>query len=116
MNKRMLRRAVLAGGIAVLAGISFGNPGRYVADLVWKDDAAPWEKVTAVYTPDISKPGRIEISDAEFSDVAACRAHVLAQAAENGDPNLEKGRFECAVGFYPENADTPTGSYRLIVK
>ena len=56
MNKRMLRRAVLALAIAGLAVASFGNPERHIADLFWSDDAAPWENVTAVYTPDRSEP------------------------------------------------------------
>lgn len=116
MNKRMLRRAVLAAGIAVLAAISYGSPERYIANALWSGDAAPWEKVTAVYTPDITKPNKIEISDAIFADLTACREHVLALAAERGDPNLEKGSFECAVGFYPVNDDDPAGNYRLIVK
>ncbi len=118
MNKRMLRRAVLATGISVLAVVSFGNPERHIADLIWSDDAAPWEKVTAVYTPDISTPGKIEISDAIFANVAACRDHVTDMAAERGDPQLQKGRFECAVGFYPEkdgDNGPVTGDYRLIV-
>ena len=116
MNTRMLRRAILAGGICVLAVVSFGNPHRHIADFFWPDDAAPWENVTAVYVPDISKPTRVKISDAVFDDVAACRKHVMEQAAEHGDPNLEKGRFECAIGFYAEKDDGTGGEYRLIVK
>lgn len=119
MNNRMLRRALLATGIAVLAIASFGSPERHIADLLWPDDAAPWEQVTAVYTPDISAPGKIEISEAVFGDVAACRDHVMKMAAERGDPDLRKGRFECAVGFYPEksgNKGPVTGSYRLMIR
>jgi hypothetical protein len=112
----MLRRAVLAGGLAVLAGISFGNPHRYIADLLWPDDAAPWENVTAVYVPDVSQPTRVRISEATLNDLAACRDHVMEQAVEYGDPNLEKGRFECAIGFYADNEDGTDGQYRLIVK
>ena len=117
MNTRMLRRALLATGIAVLAAVSFGSPERHIADLVWADDAAPWEQVTAVYTPDIAKPGKIEISEPIFANVAACRDHVLKLAAERGDPDLQQGRFECAVGFYPEKSGDKgpiTGDYRLI--
>jgi len=116
MNTRMLRRAILAGGIAVLAVVSFGNPHRHVADLFWPDDAAPWEHVTAVYVPDVSKPARVKISEATYDDLAACRDHVMEQATEQGDPNLEKGRFECAIGFYTDKDDGTGGEYRLIVK
>lgn len=116
MNKRMLRRAILAGGIAVLAGISLGNPHRHIANILWPDDAAPWEKVTAVYVPDITRPTRIEVSEAAYDNLAACREHVFEMAAENGDPDLEKGRFECAIGFYADKDDGSGGEYRLIVK
>lgn len=116
MNTRMLRRAILAGGIAVLAVVSFGNPHRHVADLFWPGDAAPWEHVTAVYVPDISQPTRVKISEATFDDLAACRDHIMKQAAAQGDPNLEKGRFECAIGFYADKDDGTGGEYRLIVK
>lgn len=119
MNKRMLRRTVLATGIAVLAAVSYGNPQRYIADLIWADDAAPWEKVTAVYTPDTTKPNDIEISEAEFADVTECRAYVHEQAAKHGDPDIQNGVYECAVGFYPSKGDdnAPTGgAYRLILK
>ncbi|WP_336232494.1 hypothetical protein [Thalassospira sp. CH_XMU1458] len=112
----MLRRAILAGGIAVLAVVSFGNPHRHVADLFWPADAAPWEHVTAVYVPDISQPTRVKISEATYDDLAACRDHVMEQAAAQGDPNLEKGRFECAIGFYADKDDGTGGEYRLIVK
>jgi len=119
MNKRMLRRAILVGGIVVLAAASYGDPERHIADLIWKNDAAPWEKVTAVYTPDAAEPRKIEISEAVFADVAACRDHVMELAAERGDPDLQKGSFECAVGFYPQRdaeKKTVTGDYRLIVR
>ncbi|MBO6578579.1 MAG: hypothetical protein JJ871_06730 [Thalassospira sp.] len=116
MNIRMLRRAVLAGGIAVLAVVSFGNPHRHVADILWPDDAAPWEHVTAVYVPDVGQPTRVKISEATFDDLAACRDHIMEQAAAQGDPNLEKGRFECAIGFYADKDDGTGGEYRLIIK
>ncbi|MEQ8392758.1 MAG: hypothetical protein RIB30_17355 [Thalassospira sp.] len=119
MNKRMWRRAILATGIAVLAAVSYGNPERYIADLIWTDDAAPWEKVTAVYTPDTTKPNDLEISEAEFSDITACRAYVHERATERGDPDLKKGSFECAIGFYPTKGpdNAPDGgAYRLILK
>ncbi|WP_156111569.1 hypothetical protein [Thalassospira australica] len=116
MNHRMLRRAILAGGIAILAVVSFGNPHRHIADLFWPDDAAPWEHVTAVYTPDVTRPTRVDISEAVFDDLDACQGYVMEQAAKQGDPNLEKGRFECAIGFYADKDDGTGGEYRLIVK
>jgi hypothetical protein len=116
MNTRMLRRAILAAGIAVLAVVSFGNPHRHIADLFWPNDAAPWEQVTAVYVPDVSQPTRIKISEAAFDNLDACQSHVMAQAAEHGDPDLQQGRFECAIGFYADKDDGTGGEYRLIIK
>lgn len=117
MNKSMIRRAVLAGGIAILAAASYGSPERHIADAIWTNDAAPWEGVTAVYMPDRSKPNDIVISDAELSDVEACRAYVRTMAAERGDPDLKKGQYDCAIGFYSENDDNGgvSGEYRLKV-
>ena len=118
MNKSMIRRAVIASGIAILATVSFGSPERYIADMIWTDDAAPWEKVTAVYMPDQSKPNDIFISDAELDDVEACRAYVRSMAADRGDPDLKKGQYDCAIGFYSQDDEDGgvSGEYRLKVK
>ncbi len=117
MNKTMIRRAVLAGGIAILAAATYGSPERYIADMIWTDDAAPWEKVTAVYVPDTSKPNTVLVSDAQFADLEACRAHIHSLAVEHDDPDLKKGRYDCAIGFYAQEDDKGvTGDYRLTLQ
>ncbi|MCC9625877.1 hypothetical protein LPB41_29735 [Thalassospira sp. MA62] len=117
MNYRMLRRAFLIAGIAALAAWSAtSQPGRHIADALWADDAAPWESVTAVYVPDMANPGQVVISDPQFANLDECRTHISDLATEHGDPDLEKGRYECAVGFYHNDDKAKTGAYRLTLQ
>ncbi|MBO9508457.1 hypothetical protein [Thalassospira sp. A3_1] len=114
LTDRTKRRLFLVAVTALVVATIADGSRRFVADLIWADDAAPWEKVTAVYYPDIQKETDIRISDARFDDVAECRAHIGELSSENGDPDLKKGRYECAIGFYRDG--TGEGSYRLIVR
>jgi hypothetical protein len=114
ISHRTKRRLFLIAIIALVAATVAEESRRFIADQIWTDDAAPWEKVTAVYYPDTQKQTDIRISDARFDDVAQCREHIAKLATENGDADLQKGRSECAVGFYRDG--TGEGSYRLIVR
>ena len=114
LTDRTKRRLFLVAVTALVVATIADGSRRFVADLIWTDDAAPWEKVTAVYYPDTQKQTDIRISDARFDDVAQCREHIAKLATENGDADLQKGRSECAVGFYRDG--TGEGSYRLIIE
>lgn len=114
ISHRTKRRLFLIAVTALIAATVAEESRRFIADLIWTDDAAPWEKVTAVYYPDTQKKTDIRISDARFDDVAECRAHIGELSSANGDPDLKKGRYECAIGFYRDG--TGNGSYRLIIE
>ncbi|OSQ38768.1 hypothetical protein [Thalassospira mesophila] len=111
MRGRMARRLLAVGIIAVLAWASLGAPQEWFANQFWPDDAAPWEKVTAVYYPDKSDRTVFKFAGENFENAEKCRDVIMKQAAANNDPQLERGSYECAVGFYSSNDHT--GHYRL---
>ncbi|UKV16103.1 hypothetical protein L6172_07270 [Thalassospiraceae bacterium SW-3-3] len=114
LTDRTKRRLFLIAVTALVVATIADGSRRFVADLIWTDDAAPWEKVTAVYYPDRQNTKDVRISDPSFDNVAQCRDHIANLATENGDADLQKGRSECAVGFYRDGAGN--GSYRLIIE
>ncbi|MBX4895412.1 MULTISPECIES: hypothetical protein [Rhizobium] len=75
----------------------FGEPGKFVANQVYKTDAAPWETVDAFYYPD---RGNLLLfkSKAGLRNVDDCRMAVGRLADEASDPGLSRGDYECGVG------------------
>ncbi|WP_339861523.1 hypothetical protein [Thalassospira alkalitolerans] len=114
LTRRTKRRLMWASLLALILATALDGSKRAIADLIWPDDAAPWEKVTAVYYPDREKLTDIRVSDTSFADLASCRAHVIERATENGDPDLNRGRYDCAIGFYRD--DEGRGNYRLTIQ
>jgi len=84
--------------IAVVLWFVFGEPGKNLADWIWEDTAAPWEEVDAFYYPDKSNLSIVHSSKG-LESVDECRRWVSNAANENNDPNLERGDYECGVGF-----------------
>ena len=84
--------------IALAAWAYFGSPKRDVADWFWKDDAAPWETVDAFYYPDRQNLS-VDVRRLGIATVSECRAWVAAQAASRNDPGIQRGSYECGVGF-----------------
>jgi len=99
--------------IVVVLWFVFGDPPKNIANWFWKNDAAPWEQVDAVYYPN-----RNDLTvHRELIDVGStggCRVWVFSMAAANDDPDLVRGDYECGVG--------PLGSlgsiriYRLTIR
>ena len=84
-------------GIAILLWAIFGSPKNDVANWFWSDKAAPWEDATAFYYPDRSNLSKSVSSG--VGGVDECRDWVYAQAARRNDPNIQRGDYECGVGF-----------------
>ncbi len=82
--------------IAVVLFFVFGSPGKTVANMVWQNDAAPWEKVDAFYYPDKADLTNYEAAR-DLGSVQECRDSVGAMASANGDPGLTRGDYECGI-------------------
>ena len=86
---------ILIGGI-VLA-IWYIEPIRTLTNMIWSNNAAPWEKVEAIYNP-------VEGSRLTYNRVIGLasvherRMWALQVAATNNDPRLERTEYECGVG------------------
>lgn len=85
---------------AIIVGLAlwflFGDPLRTFAGWFWDADAAPWEQVDAFYYPSSSNL-LVYDSVADVGSVRACRSVVQAIATSKGDPNIERGDYECGV-------------------
>lgn len=82
---------------AILGWFALGSPPTDIANLVWSDDAAPWESVDAIYYPFASDLSQAETAGG-LNSVDACRAWVHAAAADREDPELVRGEYQCGVG------------------
>lgn len=82
---------------AMVAWVFFGDPADTTANAMWPDSAAPWEEVRAFYYPDRNDLSRSSTVHG-LTSLAECRGSVSAIAAENGDPNLVRGDYECGIG------------------
>lgn len=92
-----MRIAIL---VAVILGLwfLFGRPSVDAANWFWPNSAAPWERVDAAYYPD-----RDNLSNAiekhDLTDVDECRGWAYWQAGQHGDPSMQRGDYECGIGF-----------------
>ena len=99
--------------IIVGAWFIFGNPSKDIANWLWDDGPAPWEKVDAFYYPDRNNLF-VDRSARGFVGLEECRDWVYSKAARNGDPTLERGDYECGVGRLGSFGDI--GVYRLTLE
>lgn len=74
-----------------------GDPRQAVAARLWVDGPAPWERVTAVYIPDVREPELMLVAPG-FRDLAACRLWVYREAIRRGDDRIRRGDWHCRVG------------------
>ncbi|OKH89513.1 hypothetical protein [Thalassospira sp. TSL5-1] len=108
---RMVRRGVAVAIIAGLAFSTLNGPREWLANLIWPEGPAPWEKVTAVYFPDKNDKTAFRFAGEDLGSLDQCRDAVMELAATNNDPELKNGSYDCAVGYYAD--DDHTGHYRL---
>ncbi|WP_156474513.1 hypothetical protein [Gluconobacter albidus] len=98
---------------AIGAWFYWGNPTLNVANQFWKNDAAPWEKVTAIYFPDNLKTYDHMVTE-DLNNVAECRNVVKIQANLRNDPDFHRGSYICNVG--KEREEGGISIYRLSVR
>jgi hypothetical protein len=100
--------------IAAVAGwFYFGSPVSDLADWVWPSSPAPWERVDAHYYPDAGDRSAYE-SRLDVGDLEACREAATQMAARRGDPQMQRGAYECGVGHVGRTAGVKV--YRVTVK
>ncbi len=91
---RWLALFVLVVGLFLWA--LFREPQVDVANLLWGDNPAPWERVDGVFYPNRAVPMRVE-SAPGFRTVQDCRD--WAERAARRAPSPTSSTFECQVGF-----------------
>ncbi|MBB5539534.1 hypothetical protein [Rhizobium giardinii] len=108
--KQIVHVIFLAGIVGTLSGCGIQKT---IANVLYEEDAAPWETVDAFYYPD---RGDLTVHQAAYGleNVAACRSAVNAMARLNNDPSLTRGDYECGVGKLSDFASI--GVYRLTVR
>jgi hypothetical protein len=99
--------------IAIALWFLFGDPKKVMANWFFESEAAPWETVDAFYYP-----SKMDLSIVEtmtnFESVDACRSWVYIKAAVNNDSSMERGDYECGVGFLESSYGLSV--YRLTVR
>jgi hypothetical protein len=90
-----------------------GNPTQTIAGWIWPHSPAPWEGVDAFYYPDKSNL-TVSINNRDVGGLAQCRIWVSSAAVKQNDPQLERGDYECGVGYLDSQGSV--NSYRLTVR
>lgn len=101
--------------LAVFVGwVMLGSPANDVAGWFWSEGPAPWEGVDAFYYPDRSRLS-VHEQRLDVGSLDVCRRWAYAAAAAKNDPRLQRGDYECSVGFMRELGDGMK-VYRITVR
>jgi len=84
-----------------------------VANWFWSDGPAPWETVDPIYYPNKNDLTVYE-AGGSMESLGDCRAWVYAEAIKRGDPMLERGDYECGVGYLRSFGSL--GVYRMTLR
>lgn len=99
--------------ILLAAWFYWGDLGTILANKFWENEAAPWEKVTALYFPDNNDESNYLIFE-NLSSVKSCQMIAHTQAEIRGDPLMIKGSYICEIG--KEREENGITIYRTNVK
>ena len=97
--------------VVVFWGI-LGTPKKDVANWLYKNKPAPWEKVDAIYYPDRTNLRQQKVAEG-LNSLDECRDWVYSQAASHGDYGMRRGDYECGVGRIDAYFGLPV--YRAVV-
>ena len=75
----------------------FGSPKNDIANIFWPESLAPWEEVEAFYYP--NRGDLSEVKSSGVDGIEGCRAWVNWQAQLHNDPHMDRGDYECGIGF-----------------
>ena len=84
-----------------------------MTDWIWPHSPAPWEAVDAFYYPDKNNL-TISTDNFDVGGLAQCRIWASSAAAKRNDPQLERGDYECRVGYLTSQGSLK--GYRLTVR
>ena len=102
----------ILGILGLIVWGALGNPIQAIAGWVWPHSPAPWERVDAIYYPDKENP-LVSVDNQDVGGLTQCRAWVSSAAAEQNDPGLQRGEYQCGVGYrYSQGLN----NYRLTVR
>lgn len=87
---------LLAFALVIGGWFALGEPWPMLARLAWPNGPAPWERVTAVYVPDLRSPEHSLVSPG-YPDLHGCRVWVHGQAVRHGDRRMARGDWRCMV-------------------
>ena len=90
-----------------------GNPAETIAGWISPHSPAPWEKVDVFYYPDKSNLA-VSLDNHDVGGLAQCRTWASSAAAKQNDPQLERGDYECGVGYL--TSQSSLNRYRLTVR
>ena len=104
-------------GWAIIIGLSawfvLGSPLKTIANTLWHDTAAPWEKVDAFFYPNRSDLS-VHIAKRDLRSVDECRNWVKSQAIAIGDLDMSRSDYECGVEKIQDFGDM--AMYRLTLR
>jgi hypothetical protein len=90
-----------------------GNPTQTIAGWIWPHSPAPWERVDAFYYPDKSNLA-VSLDNHDVDGLAQCRMWASSTAVTQNDPQMERGDYECGVGYLDSQGSL--NSYRLTIR
>jgi hypothetical protein len=91
----------------------FGHPKQDIVDCFWPNGPAPWERVDAFYYPDRGSL-TASLDNHDVGGLTQCRVWVRSAAATQNDAGLERGDYECGVGYLYSHG--PLNIYRLTMR
>lgn len=99
--------------IALAAWFYWGNLGTIMANQFWGNDAAPWERVTAVYYPNNMDMSKYQIYE-NLKNVDDCQRVSHLAASLSGDAAMTHSSYICNIG--KEREDSGLTIYRTNAK
>jgi hypothetical protein len=103
----LLAMAIALGWLLLQA-----KPIESIANVMWPDSPAPWERVDAVYYPDAGDR-TTQLRERNLADLDSCREWANRAAAYSGNQHLRRGDYRCDVGLQESYGDIEV--YRLTV-
>jgi len=97
---------------AIVAWFLLSNPKNDIANFIWTNSSAPWEKVDGYYYPDKNTTIGMEKKEA-VGDSDDCKDWAELNAKAHQDKEFNRGKYQCGVGQV-KNPDG-TLAYRLLL-
>jgi hypothetical protein len=103
----------ILGILGFMVWTVLGSPIQTVTGWIWPHSPAPWEAVDAFYYPNKSNLA-VSLENHDVGGLAQGRTRASSAAAKQDDPQLERGDYECGVGYL--TSQRSLNRYRLTVR